>query len=802
MEKMPAEVIDNRYQIVTTINSGGMASVYRARDNRLDRDVALKLMHSHLAHNPKLVSRFEEEAKQTARLTHPGIVQIFDQGTWRGRAYLVMEFVNGPNLRHLLETKGTLALGRALEISAEILAALAAAHRQQIIHRDVKPENILISPDGRVKVADFGLAHAISQETGNTTGSVMGTVAYLAPEIINQDKSDARCDIYSVGMMLYELITGRPPLLEDTPIRTIWAHVNAEAPSLKETLDWIPTEVSDLVDALCARQAANRPLDAQVAGELLQKVQQQLTPEMLGRSADPGDSEAETPDQKLTVKHDLTGTTLQSQTAILPAKSGLDALGGLGVAAGILNGALIKGTDAVSAPNASAATGSAGQKDFLDDPIPAPGVQSEAALLSVAEGSEEYFVSGDSLTELIVARPTAGTQNSGSDSALEPDSSRTQMLPQVSADQPKETASKDAASSTEGTTTSGALTKRQMRAAKKQARKLDKRQQKDAKRAAKESGKTTLATSVPDNAGLKKKKVLKIWSFSLLAILLIGLLALGYWWFAAGPGSRVTLPEVQGLTQSQAEEILSESEINYQIETIYSDTVENGYVIETDPQAGQKVYPDSDVVRLVVSLGIQYVEIPAVLGLSLDEAEQILAEETLTIGQTDYEYSEEVDKDLIISVSPNQGESVKHDTSVQVVVSKGPTPIEVPDLSGKTQDEIQSALESLRLQASFTTGYSDTVARGQAISQDVAAGETRYRGDTITVTISLGPEMVTVPDLTGQSMDAAKQQLSELGFQVEVRKRLLGALPNLVYSQSPAGGTQAKNGSTVVLEYV
>lgn len=271
-DQMLKRLIDGRYRIVKVIDTGGMASVYRAHDERLGRDVALKIMHPHLANTTSLVDRFEAEARSAARLMHPEIVQIFDQGIWRRRPYLVMEFVNGPNLRQVLTREGTLPLGRALEITAQVLAALQAAHSMQIIHRDIKPENILLTPSGQVKVADFGLAHAVNQATGNTTGSVMGTVNYLAPELISQTSSDARCDVYSAGIMLYELISGIAPFQSDTAIRTAWRHVSEDVPPLSDLLPWIPSEVDDLIAALTARNVSERPADASLALELVQAV--------------------------------------------------------------------------------------------------------------------------------------------------------------------------------------------------------------------------------------------------------------------------------------------------------------------------------------------------------------------------------------------------------------------------------------------------------------------------------------------------------------------------------------------------
>lgn len=281
LDEIANSLIGQRYRVIKLIDAGGMASVFRAYDERLARDVALKIMHAHLAHNIKIRQRFETEARAAARLLHPGIVQIYDQGIWHGRAYLVMEFVNGSNLRQLLNRYGPLSLGKALVYTKMILTALKVAHNHQIIHRDIKPENVLVCQDGQVKVADFGLAHAVSQATGNNTGTVMGTVAYLAPEIITQEKSDVRSDLYAVGAMLYELLTGFPPHVGKTSIGTAWAHVNQDIPSIKTVVEWIPDSVDALISQLCARNPEQRPTDTDSALELLENIK--LTEEELSR---------------------------------------------------------------------------------------------------------------------------------------------------------------------------------------------------------------------------------------------------------------------------------------------------------------------------------------------------------------------------------------------------------------------------------------------------------------------------------------------------------------------------------------
>src|SRR5215831_202437 len=204
-------VLDRRYHVRSRVAHGGMATVYLATDTRLDRQVALKVMHAELARDADFVSRFIGEAKSVARLSHPNIVSVFDQGSDGQYLYLAMEYVPGRTLRAVLRERGQLPWDEALEVMDPILSGLAAAHQAGIVHRDVKPENVLLAEDGRVKVVDFGLARSMSGTNHTKTGVLMGTVAYLAPEQVTGNVSDARCDVYAAGVMLFELLAGQQP---------------------------------------------------------------------------------------------------------------------------------------------------------------------------------------------------------------------------------------------------------------------------------------------------------------------------------------------------------------------------------------------------------------------------------------------------------------------------------------------------------------------------------------------------------------------------------------------------------------
>ncbi|WP_335931687.1 Stk1 family PASTA domain-containing Ser/Thr kinase [Streptomyces sp. PTD5-9] len=260
-DPLVGQLLDGRYRVDARIAAGGMATVYRAVDTRLDRVLALKVMHPALATDASFVERFIREAKSVARLAHPNVVAVFDQGAQGQYVYLAMEYVPGCTLRDVLRDRGALQPRAALDILEPVLAALGSAHRAGFVHRDMKPENVLIGDDGRVKVADFGLVRAVGSATA-TTGSVLGTVSYLAPEQIEHGTADTRTDVYACGVVLYEMLTGAKPHAGDTPAQVIYRHLNEDVPAPSALVPDLPVELDDLVASATARDPEVRPSDA------------------------------------------------------------------------------------------------------------------------------------------------------------------------------------------------------------------------------------------------------------------------------------------------------------------------------------------------------------------------------------------------------------------------------------------------------------------------------------------------------------------------------------------------------------
>ncbi|MFE2557525.1 Stk1 family PASTA domain-containing Ser/Thr kinase [Streptomyces sp. NPDC059352] len=300
-DPLVGRLLDGRYRVDARIAVGGMATVYRAVDTRLDRVLALKVMHPALATDAAFVERFIREAKSVARLAHPNVVGVFDQGAEGAYVYLAMEYVAGCTLRDVLRERGALAPRAALDILEPVLAALGAAHRAGFVHRDMKPENVLIGDDGRVKVADFGLVRAVGSATA-TTGSVLGTVSYLAPEQIEHGTADTRADVYACGVVLYEMLTGAKPHAGDTPAQVLYQHLHTDVPAPSAAVPGLALELDDLVAAATARNPEVRPHDAVALLAVLRDARAALGDEQLDAVPPQARSEArDTADDRTSV---------------------------------------------------------------------------------------------------------------------------------------------------------------------------------------------------------------------------------------------------------------------------------------------------------------------------------------------------------------------------------------------------------------------------------------------------------------------------------------------------------------------
>lgn len=280
---MTGEVIDGRYKLNRIVASGGMATIYAATDLRLDRLIAVKIMHPHLAQDEKFVERFIREAKAAAALSHPNIVSVLDQGWNQGGTpcvFIVMELVEGATLRDYMYEQGKSSVANALQLITPVASALAAAHRLGIVHRDIKPENILVSNEGRIKIADFGLARgALLGSTMTAESSViLGSVSYLSPEQVQRGVADSRSDIYSLGIVLFELLTGQKPYQGEDPVQIAIRHVNERVPAPSTLEPTIPAEIDDLVLRATDINPDLRPRDGGALMDELRSLSEKIDP--------------------------------------------------------------------------------------------------------------------------------------------------------------------------------------------------------------------------------------------------------------------------------------------------------------------------------------------------------------------------------------------------------------------------------------------------------------------------------------------------------------------------------------------
>ena len=253
------QTIAGRYELKHVVGTGGMSSVYCAFDTLLERNVALKILHDQYGDDEEYVERFRREARSVAQLSHPNIVTVIDRGDEDGKQFIVFELIEGDNLKELVERGGPLPVRRTLELGLEVGRALAFAHGQGLIHRDVKPQNVLLNDEGRAKVTDFGIARSLDAVGHTETGTVLGTSHYIAPEQARGEQVDAQTDIYSFGVVLYELLTGELPYPGDNFLTVAMKHVNDPSPSVLERRPDTPLRLASLIERCMAKLPADRP---------------------------------------------------------------------------------------------------------------------------------------------------------------------------------------------------------------------------------------------------------------------------------------------------------------------------------------------------------------------------------------------------------------------------------------------------------------------------------------------------------------------------------------------------------------
>jgi serine/threonine-protein kinase len=649
-------LVDGRYRVRGRVARGGMATVYTAVDERLERTVALKIIHPGQADDPRFVDRFTHEAKTIARLTHPNVVAVYDQGTHEGLPYLVMEFVRGRTLRDILTDSGRMDPSDALAVLEQMLAAVAAAHRAGVVHRDVKPENVLVAEppggtglmDAVVKVADFGLARAVEASADDGDGQLLATVAYVAPELVTDGRADPRGDVYSVGIVLFEMLTGRVPYDGGKPIEVAWRHVDQDVPPPSKFVTDIPAELDALVLQATHRDADRRPADA---GAMLAAVQ--TAHDMLDANAS------------------LRGRTLAQPTLLVEAVGG------------------------------STASRPAWSK------LP-------------ATKSDDRPGTGRRRAE--TRRPSTATRTMSRSSAVVSSPAAVWFAQFMS----------------------------------------------------RPNGRRTF--------------------YATLAILALMISVTG-WWF--GFGRYTAAPALVGQTRVQAQAAAQHDGFRVKLGTaVWSSTVPAGTVVSQRPRARGRILRHGAIV-LIVSKGREQYAIPNEVGQIYSSAAADLSQYKMSVRRVDA-YNDNYEAGYVISTNPPAGQVEPPGVVVTVTVSKGRAPISVPNVLHQPYDAANQQLTALGLVVAQTQQSSTTEPAGNVMAQSLDEGTGATKGETIILTVSTGPPLATIPDVTNQGLtfDQAAAILQKAGF---TAVNMFDFPGGQVRQENPAQNTQAAVGTQVQL---
>lgn len=597
---MVGQMLDGRYRVDARIATGGMATVYRALDTRLDRVLAVKVMHPSLAADRSFVQRFILEAKSVAGLAHPNVVGVYDQGTDGPHVFLAMEYVPGCTLRDVLNDRGALQPRAALDILEPVLAALGAAHRAGFVHRDMKPENVLIGDDGRVKVADFGLVRAVNTHTTASTGTVLGSVSYLAPEQIERGAVDPRVDVYACGVMLYEMLTGAKPHAGEHAAHVLYQHLHEDVEPPSAVVPGLPEQLDDLVATAAARNRDARPADAV---ELLSAVRAART-ELTDADLDAVPPQA--------VAEERIGS--EDRTAVvMPAPAGTPGQERLNVTS-VLQTPAAGPADTTAAPP----SGPPGAPARPGRPKPRIGLLALlAAVLVLGVGTGVWYINSGQFTKVpfVLGKTEAEARSMLSGEDLDTDV-KEDFSDTVKAGLVLRTDPEGGSRIRQGDSVTLVLSKgpEMVEIPELYAVPLD--EAKDKLR----------------DAGLKPGVTQEAFSEELPAGRVISTKPADGEKIKAGRavemvvsrGAPIEVPDVVGDDQSDAAEELREEGLTVEVapETVYSEE-DAGTVAETSPEPGAEL-GEGDKVTLTISKGPELLEVPDVVDMSVDDAEQAL----------------------------------------------------------------------------------------------------------------------------------------------------------------------------------
>ncbi len=705
--------MDARYLVRSRLARGGMSTVYLATDQRLERDVALKVLHPHLANDPGFLDRLGREAKAAAKLSHPHVVGVLDQGEDGHTAYLVMEYIKGHTLRDVLQTRGALPPRLALALIDPVIEGLAAAHAAGLIHRDVKPENVLIADDGRIKVGDFGLARAVTATT--STGALIGTVAYLPPELVLGQAADARSDIYSAGIMLYELLTGQQPFQGEVPIQVAYQHVNGVVEPPSSQVPGLATDLDELVQWCTARDPEQRPVDGSALLSELRHIRTSLSDEQLDLAPN-GSAQA----------HAHQAPAGEAPTAALTAAA--LALAGTSAAAS-------GGTATEAVPLAGRPTELIGRYSHPTEVI--SGKSSPTAVFPASPGSIRGAVPPSGPASILPASPWP---DEGDDDAWPPGKREAKRLEKQAAKDRARAAATPVRSLRTGDSRRRGLIwtavivalailaatagwffgmgpgspgtvpdVKNKTAAEAQALLQTAGFQSDTRDVFDDDTAAGRSVGTEPQAGAEIRKFQRVSVF-----------------VSKGP-QLFPLPTLTGITLDQAKTALNAARMALgTITERYDDQAAAGIVTAQDP-AKDTPSRRGTPVALTVSKGPQPIPVPDVRGMSQDEAvkalrdaglKPVIAEETVN--------DKKIPKGAIANQSPANG-TLTRGAQVTLTVSKGPKMVQVPSYIGKQASEARRALEKLGFDVKVNNilgGFFGTVRDQNPVDTEVPEGST------------------------------------------------------------------------------
>ncbi|WGP04765.1 PASTA domain-containing protein [Bacillus subtilis] len=704
-------VLNDRYRIDAKIARGGMAMVYRGTDLRLDREIAIKVMHEHLISDDTFVERFRREAINAGRLTHPNLVAIHDQARDGDIVYLVMEYLPSVTLRRELKHRGTFTPRQAIVVLDAILAALEAVHSTGIIHRDLKPDNVLLGTDGQVKLADFGLARAVT--TATTTKTLIGTVGYVAPELVTRAGADARTDLYTVGIMFYEMLTGAQPYTDDVPIQVAYRHVHDTVPPPSDVVARLSPRLDALVLWATSKDPEDRPADAAEFRLALAEARAEMSEAEL----DLGDPQIAAGEHSpvLTASIDL-GEVVpkekRSRTDEIPyledeEEDPTDA-----------EAAAAEDSDDDEHGDASSGDGSGtsgtDDDDQSKDESTGTGAKTGAGVAAAAAG-----IGGVTAAAVAAGSDDDSDGEASSDHQSKDESDADASAVSDGSDDRDESADHDVSHAAVVGTDADS----------------DDHDDRDGKDKAAVVAGSAAASAGASPVRRRRRRVLT----GLVAV--VAVLALVAWFVVANlPAPTSIVPgELAGKPVEEVTSQLEDNDLKAEPKEVFDDKVPAGTVIGTEPVSGAELAPESSV-TVVVSKGEEKFAVPKLEGVSRDEAEAALKKVNLEVGKVDEEYSDTVAKDTVISASQKPGTKLSKGEKINLVVSKGVAPIPVPNVEGLTFDAAYATLAKRGFRVGKDEVFSDDVPKGKVVSQFPKSTEAKPANSLIIVRVSKGKE--------------------------------------------------------------